>query len=374
MQDFTSRIATMSAQRLALLAMDLQERIERSEYDRSEPIAIVGAACRFPGAPDLESFGRLLRDGIDAVSVIPGDRWDLERHYSPDPDAPGKMYTRHGSFVEGHDRFDAEFFGISAREAESMDPQQRLLLEVAWEALENGGLPASELHGTETGVFVGISTSDYLQYGARHGGPEKIDAYLGTGCSPSVTAGRLSYTLGLVGPNYPVDTACSSSLVALHLACLSLRQRDCRVALAGGVNLMVIPETFIYFCKMRALSRDGRCKTFDAAADGYGRGEGCGMVVLKRLSDAEADGDSILALIRGSDINHDGRSNGLTVRNGLAQERVIAKALANARVEPHEVSYIEAHGTGTALGDPIELHALGNVLRERRDSGPCGPL
>jgi acyl transferase domain-containing protein len=288
----------------------------------------------------MEAFGRLLRDGIDAVSLMPKDRWDLERHYSPDPDQPGKMYTRFASFVESPDRFDSEFFGISARETESMDPQQRLLLEIAWEALENAGMPASELHGTRTGVFAGISTSDYLQYGARHGRPEQIDAYLGTGCSPSVAAGRLSYTLGLVGPNYPIDTACSSALVALHLACLSLRHRDCRVALAGGVNLMLIPETFVYFCKMRALSLDGRCKTFDAAADGYGRGEGCGMVVLKRLSDAQADGDTILALIRGSDINHDGRSNGLTVPNGLAQESVIRQALANARVEPHEISYV----------------------------------
>ena len=321
--------------------------------------------CRFPGAPSPDAYWDLLSTGRDAVREIPPDRWNIDRYFSSDPDAPGKMYTRHGSFIEHPDLFDAQFFGISPREANALDPQQRLLLEVTWEALEDAFIPPASLEGSRTGVFVGLSTNDYLQYGCRYGTLESTDAYAGTGCSPSVACGRLSYTLGLAGPSCAVDTACSSSLVALHLAAMSLRRGDCDLALAGGVNLMLLPGPFIYFSKLRALSPDGRCKTFDASANGYGRGEGCGVVALKRLSDAVANNDRIAAVIRGSAVNHDGRSNGLTVPSGLAQEAVVREALADARLSAAEIGYVEAHGTGTPLGDPIELHALGNVHRGR---------
>ncbi|HET7749013.1 MAG TPA: type I polyketide synthase, partial [Terriglobales bacterium] len=279
------------------------------------------------------------------------------------PDAPGKMYTRSGGFLEGVDLFDAEFFGIAPREAIGMDPQHRLLLEVAWEALECAGQAPSKLAGSQTGVFVGISTNDYA---ALRSDPVDIDPYTGTGNAFSVATGRISYLLGLHGPNVALDTACSSSLVAVHLACRSLRNRECSLALAGGVNLILSPDTTIYFCRMHAMAPDGRCKTFDAAADGYVRGEGCGVVVLKRLSDAQHDRDRILAVIRGSAINHDGRSNGLTAPNGSAQEAVIRCALQNAGVLAHQVGYVEAHGTGTPLGDTIELQALAATMNEGR--------
>ena len=367
MADSPSRIAGMSKKRLTLLALDLQHRLERNEQALKEPLAIVGMGCRLPGAQNLNAYWQLLSEGREAVTEIPGDRWSVESYYSSDPEAPGKMYTRHGNFIENPYLFDPQFFGISPREATSMDPQQRLLLEVTWEALEDAFVPPASLEGSRTGVFVGISTNDYLQYGCRYGSLDTMDAYMGTGCSPSVACGRLSYTLGTLGPSYSVDTACSSSLVAIHLACLSLRLGDCELAIAAGVNLMLIPGPFIYFSKLRALSPDGRCKTFDASANGYGRGEGCGVVVLKRLSDALAANDRIVAVIRGSAVNHDGRSNGLTVPSGLAQEAVIRDALKNAGVTSDNIGYVEAHGTGTPLGDPIELHALGNVLSGRTE-------
>ena len=325
----------------------------------SEPIAIVGIGCRFPGGVnDPESYWRLLRDGVDAVGPIPPSRWDVEAYYDPDPDAPGKMSTRWGGFLDNVDLFDPQFFGIAATEARSMDPQQRLLLEVAWETLENAGMAPDRLPGSRTGVFVGICNNDYAHLLRGLGGEELIGPYTGTGCASSVAAGRLSYVLGLEGPNLSVDTACSSSLVAVHLACQSLRSGECSQALAGGVNLLLAPEAMIYFSKVRAMAADGRCKTFDAAADGYVRGEGCGLIMLKRLSHALADGDRVLALIRGSAVNHDGRSNGLTAPSARAQENVLRQALAAAGVRPEEVGYVEAHGTGTALGDPIEVKAL----------------
>ena len=352
----------MSPKRLALLALELQSRLDALESERTEPIAIVGIGCRIPGAESGPAeFWRLLAGGVDAVAPVPGDRWNPMQYYDVNPDAPGRMSTNWGSFLSEVDRFDAPFFGIARREALSMDPQQRILLEVCWEALEHAGHSPRELSGTATGVYVGICTSDY------HGmllnrSEEFIDAYLATGTAHSIAAGRISYCLGFQGPNIAVDTACSASLVAVHLACQSLRLRECRQALAGGVNTILAPEVTIALSKAHMMANDGRCKAFDAAADGFVRGEGCGVVVLKRLTDAEADGDRILALIRGSAINQDGRSSGITAPNGAAQEAVIRLALASAGVMPHEIGYLETHGTGTALGDPIEAHALAKAL------------
>ncbi|MCC7358651.1 MAG: acyltransferase domain-containing protein, partial [Anaerolineales bacterium] len=356
------RLSQMTPLQRAVLALkETQAQLEQLQRARSEPIAILGLGCRFPGDADTpEAFWRLLAAGADAITEVPPDRWDLAAYYDPDPAAPGKMSTRHGGFLSRVDGFDAEFHGIAPREALRLDPQQRLLLEVAWEALERAGLPPERLAGSQTGVFIGISSDDYRDL--QGGNPAEIDAYTGTGAAYSVAAGRLSYLLGLHGPCFPVDTACSSALVAVHLACQSLRAGECDLALAGGVNLILSPERMVYFSKLRALAPDGRCKTFDARADGYVRGEGCGVVVLKRLSEAQRDGDPIWAVVRGSAVNHDGRSNGLTAPNGLAQQAVIRAALAQAGVAPAAVGYVEAHGTGTALGDPIEVQALAAVL------------
>jgi acyl transferase domain-containing protein len=353
-------LSELKAARTALAAIEARQ---------SEPIAVVGMGCRFPGGADtVEKFWELLRSGQDAIGEVPGDRWDVGAYYDPDPEAAGKMYVRQGGFVERVDEFDAQFFGISPREAQVMDPQHRLLLEVAWEALEHGGIAPDCLAGSQTGVFLGITAADYAHVCAKVGDPSSIDAYVGTGNPFNFASGRLSYVLGLRGPSLAVDTACSSSLVAVHLACQSLRTGECELALAGGVNLMLLPETTVTLSKARMLAADGRCKTFDAAADGYGRGEGCGIVVLKRLSAARTDGDRVWALLRGSAVNQDGRGSGLTVPNAAAQEAVIRRALAAADVAPHEVGYVEAHGTGTALGDPIEVRALARVLGEGRSA------
>ncbi len=339
------------------------ESIEENGGAPFEPIAVIGMGCRFPGGADSpEAYWRLLREGVDAVSEVPADRWDVDAYYDPDPEAPGKTCSRWGAFLREVDRFDAGFFNISPREATAMDPQQRLLLEVAWEALEDAGTAPDTLAGSATGVFVGISIADYMRLQDSTADSTYADPYTATGSSFSVAAGRLSYVLGLQGPALVVDTACSSSLVALHLACRSLALGESRMALVGGVNLILSPMATIGFSKARMLAPDGRCKTFDARADGFVRGEGCGVVVLKRLADAVRDGDRIQAVVRGTAVNQDGRSNGLTAPNGLAQEAVIRRALAAARVAPADVGYVEAHGTGTALGDPIELQALGAVL------------
>ena len=340
-----------------------EEKIE------NEPIAVVGLSCRFPGAPDADAFWRLLRDGVDAIREVPPSRWDVDELYDPDPDAPGKMMTRWGGFVDDVDRFDATFFGISPREATEMDPQQRLLLEVAWEALESAGVNPEKLRGSRTGVFVGVSSNDYSVL--QHGDLERVSAYTGTGNAFSITANRLSYLLDLRGPSMAVDTACSSSLVTVHLAARSLRNHETDLAIVGGVNLILSPELTIALSHARMMSPEGRCKTFDASADGYVRGEGCGVVVLKRLSDAVRDNDNILAVIRGSAVNQDGRSNGLTAPNGLAQQEVIRAALADARVSPEDVDYVEAHGTGTILGDPIEVKSLAEVMKGRTKEKPC---
>ncbi len=362
MSDFLERISKLTPRRLALLAVELNEKLEAAAAARREPIAIVGMACRFPGgADDPDRFWELLRDGRDAIRGVPPSRWDAEALYDPDPDAPARISTRSGGFLDRVDSFDAAFFGIAAREAQTMDPQQRLLLEVAWEALEHAGLSPERLAGSATGVFVGLCNGDHFQR-ALERGAEAIDVYLATGNAHSVAAGRISYCLGLQGPAITVDTACSSSLVALHLACGSLRNGESRIALSGGVNVICTPHSTIALSRGHMLAPDGRCKTFDAAADGFSRGEGCGVIVLKRLSDALADGDRVLAVVRGIAVNQDGRSSGLTVPNGPAQEAVIRAALADAGAAPADIGYVEAHGTGTALGDPIEVRALAAAL------------
>ena len=349
----------------------MRARLNDIERARNEPVAIIGLGCRFPGGADSpEAFWKFLRDGRDGISEVPRDRWDINAYYDADPGAPGKMSCRYGGFLRQIDTFDASFFGITPRELVSMDPQQRLLLEVAWEALENAGLAAAGLFKTSTGVFAGISSFDYANAQFLGVDLDKITPYLGTGIALSAANGRLSYALGLTGPSMAVDTACSSSLVAVHLACQSLRSGECDMALAGGVNVILSPELSINFSKAGMLSPDGRCKTFDASADGYVRGEGCGVVVLKRLSDALAGGDRIVALIRGSAVNQDGPSGGFTVPSGPSQEEVIRRALANGGVRAEEVGYVEAHGTGTSLGDPIEVGSLGKVFGGRAKDEP----
>jgi acyl transferase domain-containing protein/SAM-dependent methyltransferase len=357
--------------RAILELRQLRARIEHLEGAGREPIAIIGVGLRLPGgAHDEASLWRLLSEGVDAVAEVPPDRWDVAAYYDPDADKPGKMNTRYGAFLGQVGEFDAEFFGVSPREAVSMDPQHRLLLETAWETLENAAVSPARVAGSQTGVFVGFGNSDYWRL--VYGDEARIDAYSALGNAYSVAAGRLSYFLGLHGPCVTVDTACSSSLVAVHLACQSLRAGECSLALAAGVSLILTPEASINFSKARMLAPDGRCKTFDAKADGYVRGEGCGVVLLKPLSAALADGNRVLAVIRGSAVNQDGRSGGLTAPNGPAQEAVIRAALLAAGVAPHEVGYVEAHGTGTSLGDPIEARAAGAVFSEGR--APERPL
>ncbi|NEO76850.1 type I polyketide synthase [Moorena sp. SIO4G3] len=354
-----AKLMKMASDKIAKLEAELDALKSK---DKSEPIAIIGMGCRFPGgASTPEAFWDILQNGVDAITEVPQDRWHLDDYYDPDPDSPGKIYTRYGGFLNKLQEFDNNFFGISPKEAIHLDPQQRLLLEVSWEALENSGKNPQQLQGSPTGVFIGICGNDYTQRIFSQG-PEQFDAYVATGNAHSTASGRISYILGLIGPNLAVDTACSSSLVSIHLACSSLRNQECNLALAGGVNLLLSQEFSINFSKARMLSFDGRCKTFDISADGFVRGEGCGIVVLKRLSDAVADQDNILAVIRGSAINQDGDTSGLTVPNGPSQQSVIGQALANGEVDPTSVSYLEAHGTGTALGDPIEVEAIGTVF------------
>jgi acyl transferase domain-containing protein/acyl carrier protein len=368
MTDFADRIARLSPKRLALLALELQAQVESLRRAQDEPIAIVGMGCRFPGeSVDPEAFWQFLERGGDAIAEIPRERWDIDAYYDADPEAPGKMYGRWGGFLNGIDQFDPSFFGMSAREAVTLDPQQRLLLEVTWETLESAALPAERLAGSRTGVFVGISSADYARLHVATGEPP--DAHFGTGNAPAVAAGRLSYVFGLTGPCVALDTACSSSLVAVHFACQSLRQRECELALAGGVNVILAPDTNVFLSRAGMLARDGRCKTFSADADGYVRSEGCGMIALRRLSDAVTRGDRILAVIRGSAVNQDGRSSGLTAPSGPSQESVLREALSRAGVSAAEIDYLEAHGTGTALGDPIEVHAIGAVFGSPRRTG-----
>ena len=338
---------------------------DRGSREPREPIAIVGIACRFPKAPDPEAFWRLLRDGVDAITEVPRDRWDTAALFDPDTAAPGKVNTRWGGFIDQVDRFDPQFFGISPREAVQMDPQQRLALELGWEALEDAGIPPPRLVESRTGVFVGALFTDYALLQDR-GGPGAITTHSSTGGAACIIANRVSFVLGLQGPSLTVDTASSSSLVAVHLACQSLRSGESDLALAGGVNLMLVPETTMGLTKLGAMSPDGRSRAFDAGANGYVRGEGAGIVTLKRLSDAVRDGDRIYAVVRGSAVNSDGASDGLTAPSPEAQQAVLRGACASAGVAPGDVHYVEAHGSGTPLGDPIEAVGLGTVYGAAR--------
>ncbi len=352
---------------------DLTARLEIAEKASTEPIAVVGMGCRLPGGIESpEQFWELLRDGRSGIVPVPPERWDAEALFTEDHTVAGTICNREGGFLSGWEpqEFDAEFFAIPPREAAAMDPQQRLFLEVAWEALEDAGIPPHTIHGTQTSVFVGVTAYDYmltLSAGAR---PEELDAYVLTGNSANFAAGRTAYLLGARGPAVVLDTACSSSLVAIHLACQSLRWRESDTALVGGTNLLLSPGASIACSRWGMLSPEGQCKSFDAGADGYVRSEGAGVVVLKRLSDAQRDGNRILAVVRGSAVNQDGASSGVTVPNGPAQQALLRQALSTAKLTPADIDYIEAHGTGTPLGDPIELDSLSKVFGDREGRAP----
>lgn len=359
MSDLSQRIAAMSPEKQALLAQRLKGGTAASKG--AEPLAIVGIGCRLPGGADSpEALWSLLAQQRDAVTDVPPDRWDVEALFDPNQERRGTMTSRWGAWLAHLDEFDASFFGVSPREAGKMDPQQRLLLEVAFEALEDAGQTLEGLAGSRTGVYVGTHANDYswMVFGDAHG----LDAYASTGTAHSIVANRLSYVFDLRGPSVAVDTACSASLVAVHLACQGLRYRECDMAVAGGINLILSPLWAIALSKLGMLSPRGRCRTFDAGADGIVRGEGCGAVVLKRLSDAVAAGDRIWAVVRGTATNQDGRTNGITAPNGLSQQTVVRAALRDAGLPGDAISAVETHGTGTILGDPIEVEALAEVL------------
>lgn len=360
MTDSKTSSATTSPVKRALVEIRrLRQELADVRTNASEPLAVIGFAHRLPGVdPVPDALHDALMGRLDAISEVPADRWDADALFDPSRETPGRMYTKRGGFLEDVRGFDPEFFGISPFEASSIDPQQRLLLEVAWEALEHAAIDPTELRGSRTGVFVGIASNDY----GRRSLLDHPNAYASVGSASSVAAGRVAYLLDLRGPALSVDTACSSSLAAAHLASRSLRSGESDLALVGGVNLILAPEVTVDFCQAGMLATDGRCKTFDADADGYVRSEGCGVIVLKRLSEAQRDGDRVLATIRGSAINQDGRSSGLTAPNGPAQEAVVRSALEDAGLGPDDVDYVEAHGTGTSLGDPIEAQALGAVF------------
>ena len=355
-------MASLSPTKQALLALkQMQQKLADLEKAQYEPIAVVGMGCRFPGAPNPETYWQLLQDGVDAITEVPEQHWDARAYYDPNPNLSGKICTTYGGFIPHLKEFDAAFFRIAPREAISLDPQQRLLLEVTWEALENGGIAAEQLQGSQTGVFIGICGVDYWHQ-LLNRDQATIDAYLTTGNTHSLASGRLSYFFGFTGPSISIDTACSSSLVALHLAIQSLRQQECNLAIVGGVNRIVSPQASINFSQARMLSPQGRCQTFDAAANGFVRAEGCGVLVLKRLSDVVTSQDRILAVLKGSAVNQDGRTSGITAPSSLSQQAVIRQALANSKVEASDISYLETHGTGTSLGDVIEIEALSNVF------------
>lgn len=348
--------------------------ISSEKAKSNEPIAIVGMACRFPGgAEDLDQYWALMRDSRDGIVEIPKDRLNIDDYYDDRAQAPGKIFVRHGGFLQNPiDAFDAQYFGMSPREAAYLDPQQRLLMEVAFETLENAGIPAERLAGTDTGVFVGGFMVDGMLTQFSPLARNEIGQHTAVSSTLTILSNRLSYMLDLHGPSFTLDTACSSSLVAMHQACQAIRNGDCSMALVGGVNVIFRPETLIAMCKGGFLSRDGRSKSFDARADGYGRGEGAGMILLKPLSQAQADGDRIHAIVRGSGTNQDGRTDGITVPNGDAQANLIRKVCEDSNCDPSSIGYVEAHGTGTAIGDPIEMSALGRVFGASREKGnPC---
>jgi acyl transferase domain-containing protein/acyl carrier protein len=337
-----------------------------------EPVAIVGMAGRFPGSGrDLDAFWKMTAEGRNAATEIPRERWDSASFYSQKAPVAGKTNMRRAAFLNDVSGFDAAFFDVAPVEANRMDPQQRIFLETAWDALDDAGFTRASLRGSETAVFVGVHGHS-ADYGSmQFADPETLDGYAATGTAHDVIAGRLAYWLDLRGPAIVVDTACSSSLVAVHLACRAINAGDCDCAVVGGVNLILSARTSVAMSQLQMLADDGRCKTFDSRADGFGRGEGCGVVVLKRFSHARRDGDRILAVIRGSAINQDGRTNGLTAPSGLAQQRLLRRALEEAKVSPSDIGYFEAHGTGTALGDPIEVEAIAGVLGGEQRRVPC---
>jgi acyl transferase domain-containing protein/acyl carrier protein len=362
---------SVDAQRQALIAIrKLRAKVDALQHAQTDPIAIVGMSCRFPGGvTDADGYWRFLHDGHDGVVSIPPERYDVDAVFDSDRQKAGTTYSRWAGLVDGIELFDEEFFGIAPREAAQTDPQQRLVLESAWLALEHAGIAPTRLRGSATGVFIGATSTEYAQLHQNDVAREDISAYSVQGLANSVIAGRVSHVLGLHGPSMSIDTACSSSLVAIDRACRSLREGESTLAIAGGVNVLAFSDPLIAGSRFGMFAADGRCKSFAAGADGFVRGEGCGVVVLKRLAQAQSDGDRILAVILGSAINHDGPSSGLTVPSGTAQQAVVRQALEAARIEPGEVGYIETHGTGTSLGDPIEAEALGAVFGGSRPAG-----
>ena len=356
----------LSPTKKALLALrQMQSKLKTLEQAKHESIAVVGMGCRFPGADNPEEFWQLLKEGKYAITEIPNERWEELRYYDTQSKTPKKICPTHGGFVPHLKEFDASFFRIAPREAASLDPQQRLLLEVSWEALENAAIAADLVQGSQTGVFIGVSAIDYWHQLLNRKETE-IDAYLTTGNTHSLASGRISHFFYFTGSSISLDTACSSSLVAVHLAIKSLRDRECNMALAGGVNRLISPKISLNFSRAKMLSPDGRCKTFDRDANGFVRAEGCGIVVLKRLSDAIADRDNIRAILLGSATNQDGYTSSITTPNSLSQQAVIKQALLNSRIEAQQVSYLETHGTGTSLGDAIEIEALSKVFKDNQ--------